>query len=166
MTEIDKSTSKGAASVEDGVNVQVLLRCRPLSDKERIERTPQVITCNEYLREATLYQTVAAKQMTRTFKFDKVFGSETNQERLFQQAIVPIVQEVLDGFNCTIFAYGQTGTGKAYAMGGGPHESDDGRSLSAQAGVIPRPIKQTFGTIESNTTGLNVKVNFFELYNE
>lgn len=41
----------------------------------------------------------------------QVFGSDSTQEKLFKQAIVPIVQEVMDGFNCTIFAYGQTGTG-------------------------------------------------------
>mmetsp|Transcript_31919 Transcript_31919/g.58043 ORF Transcript_31919/g.58043 Transcript_31919/m.58043 type:complete len:129 (+) Transcript_31919:231-617(+) len=127
---------------------------------------PQVAKCNDALHEVTLCQKVGAKKMICTFNFDKVFNNDSIQEKLFNHVIVPIVKEVLDGFTCTIFAYGQTGTGKAYAMGGGPHESDDGRSLSAQAGVIPRPIKQTFGTIESNTTGLNVKVNFFELYNE
>ena len=45
-----------------------------------------------------------------------MFGSECTQEKLFKQAITPIVQEVLDGFNCTIFAYGQTGTGKTFTM--------------------------------------------------
>jgi kinesin family protein 11 len=42
----------------------------------------------------------------------KVFGPDSAQEKLFKQAIVPIVSEVMDGFNCTIFAYGQTGTGE------------------------------------------------------
>lgn len=79
---------------------------------------------------------------------------------------MPIVQEVMDGFNCTIFAYGQTGTGKTYTMEGGPRESDDGRKLSAQAGVIPRSIKQVFDTIESNNIDSTVKVSFLELYNE
>lgn len=41
------------------------------------------------------------------------------QKDLFDQAIVPIVNEVLEGYNCTIFAYGQTGTGKTYSMEGG-----------------------------------------------
>jgi hypothetical protein len=50
---------------------------------------------------------------------------------VYNQAIVPIVQEVLEGFNCTIFAYGQTGTGKTYTMEGGPRNSTDGKRLSA-----------------------------------
>mmetsp|Transcript_27007 Transcript_27007/g.59061 ORF Transcript_27007/g.59061 Transcript_27007/m.59061 type:complete len:1042 (+) Transcript_27007:153-3278(+) len=154
------------AETHEGVNVQVLLRCRPLSEKEVLERTPQVITCNDVLREVTLYQNAAGKSHTRTFRFDKVFGPDSTQEKLFKQAVVPIVQEVMDGFNCTIFAYGQTGTGKTYTMEGGPRESTDGRKLSAEAGVIPRSIKQIFDTIEANNMDSTVKVSFLELYNE
>lgn len=96
----------------------------------------------------------------------QVFSSDAAQEKLYKQAIVPIVQEVMEGFNCTIFAYGQTGTGKTYTMEGGPRRSDDGKSLSAEAGVIPRSIKQIFDTIEANNTDSTVKVTFLELYNE
>lgn len=88
----------------------------------------------------------------------QVFGPDSTQEKLFKQAIVPIVEEVLDGFNCTIFAYGQTGTGKTYTMEGGPRQSADGRKLSPEAGVIPRSIKQIFDTIEATHTDSTVKV--------
>ena len=46
----------------------------------------------------------------------QVFGPQSQQKDLYDQAVVPIVNEVLEGFNCTIFAYGQTGTGKTYTM--------------------------------------------------
>jgi len=68
---------------------------------------------------------------THTHARTQVFGPDSHQEKVYNQAIVPIVQEVLDGFNCTIFAYGQTGTGKTYTMEGGPRNSDDGKKLSA-----------------------------------
>lgn len=48
----------------------------------------------------------------------QVFGPSAKQRDLYEQAVVPIVNEVLEGFNCTIFAYGQTGTGKTYTMEG------------------------------------------------
>lgn len=48
----------------------------------------------------------------------QVFGPSARQKDLYEQAVVPIVNEVLEGFNCTIFAYGQTGTGKTYTMEG------------------------------------------------
>lgn len=50
--------------------------------------------------------------------FEQVFGPTAQQKDLYEQAVVPIVNEVLEGFNCTIFAYGQTGTGKTYTMEG------------------------------------------------
>lgn len=49
----------------------------------------------------------------------QVFGPTSQQKELFDEAISPIVNEVLEGYNCTIFAYGQTGTGKTYTMEGG-----------------------------------------------
>ena len=45
-----------------------------------------------------------------------MFDPETGQAKIYKMAIAPIVEEVLEGFNCTIFAYGQTGTGKTYTM--------------------------------------------------
>lgn len=54
------------------------------------------------------------------FKFVfKVFGPKAQQRSIYDQAISPIVNEVLEGYNCTVFAYGQTGTGKTYTMEGG-----------------------------------------------
>lgn len=50
--------------------------------------------------------------------YHQVFGPQSLQKDLYDQAVVPIVNEVLEGFNCTIFAYGQTGTGKTYTMEG------------------------------------------------
>lgn len=49
----------------------------------------------------------------------QVFGPTSQQRDLYEQAVSPIVYEVLEGYNCTIFAYGQTGTGKTYTMEGG-----------------------------------------------
>lgn len=46
----------------------------------------------------------------------QVFDPDSSQAKLYRMAIKPIVEEVLEGFNCTIFAYGQTGTGKTYTM--------------------------------------------------
>jgi hypothetical protein len=78
---------------------------------------------------------------------------------VYHTAIMPIVTEVLEGFNCTIFAYGQTGTGKTYTMEGGPRNSVDGSNMSKEAGIIPRAIKQIFDAIESNdVTDSSVKV--------
>lgn len=49
---------------------------------------------------------------TKTYPFDKVFGPEADQAMVFGEVAEGMLDEVLAGYNCTIFAYGQTGTGK------------------------------------------------------
>jgi hypothetical protein len=90
----------------------------------------------------------------------QVFGPNSGQERLYNQAVSPIVEEVLEGFNCTIFAYGQTGTGKTYTMEGGDRDSADGNNLSDVAGVIPRAIHQIFTTLDGNDSEYTVKCRY------
>ncbi|OIW11363.1 hypothetical protein TanjilG_19619 [Lupinus angustifolius] len=188
----------GRQEREKGVNVQVLLRCRPFSEEELRSNAPQVVTCNEFNREVAVSQNIAGKHIDRVFTFDKViftnnltldlikggrvyatpiqwdpgdvdvFGPSSRQKDLYEQAVTPIVNEVLEGFNCTIFAYGQTGTGKTYTMEGECKRSKSGPNgeLPPGAGVIPRAIKQIFDTLESQNDEYSVKVTFLELYNE
>ncbi|KAI3694582.1 hypothetical protein L1987_77549 [Smallanthus sonchifolius] len=153
---------------DKGVNVQVLLRCRPFSNEELKNNAPQVVKCDEYQREVAVSQSIAGKQIDRVFTFDKVFGPTAQQKDLYEQAVIPIVNEVLEGFNCTIFAYGQTGTGKTYTMEGECKRSKSGPNgeLPSEAGVIPRSVKQIFDTLEGQNAEYSVKVTFLELYNE
>lgn len=46
-----------------------------------------------------------------------MFDSEANQESIYLQTVQPFVKFVKQGYNCTVFAYGQTGTGKTYTIG-------------------------------------------------
>ncbi|KAH7667736.1 Plus-end-directed kinesin ATPase protein [Dioscorea alata] len=163
-----RSTENGSASKHDkdkGVNIQVLLRCRPLSEDELRVNTPVVISCNELRREVTAIQNIANKQIDRTFAFDKVFGPTSQQKDLFDAAVSPVVNEVLEGYNCTIFAYGQTGTGKTYTMEGGGRKMKNGK-LPSDAGVIPRAVQRIFDILEAQSADYNMKVTFLELYNE
>ncbi|XP_058109799.1 kinesin-like protein KIN-5B [Magnolia sinica] len=146
------------------VNVQVLLRCRPLTDDEQRLNVPKVISCNEQRKEVTVLQSIANKQVDRAFTFDKVFGPKAQQRSIYDQAISPIVNEVLEGFNCTVFAYGQTGTGKTYTMEGGI--KNKGGELPVDAGVIPRAVRHIFDALEAQKADYSMKVTFLELYNE
>lgn len=71
---------------------------------------------------------------------------------------------MLSGYNCTIFAYGQTGTGKTYTMSGDMTETMG--LLSDEAGIIPRVLQRLFTKLELEDTEHCVKVSFIELYNE
>ncbi|XAR60517.1 Plus-end-directed kinesin ATPase [Bertholletia excelsa] len=149
---------------EKGVNVQVIVRCRPLSEDEMRLHTPVVISCYENRREVSAIQNIANKQIDRTFLFDKVFGPTSQQKDLYEQAVCPIVFEVLEGYNCTIFAYGQTGTGKTYTMEGGGRKKNG--EFPNDAGVIPRAVRQIFDILEAQNAEYSMKVTFLELYNE
>jgi kinesin family protein 11 len=71
---------------------------------------------------------------------------------------------MLAGYNCTIFAYGQTGTGKTYTMSG--DMSDSYGMLSDAAGIIPRALHALFTKLEISDEESSVKCSFIELYNE
>ncbi|KAL2239500.1 UNVERIFIED_CONTAM: Kinesin-like protein KIN-5D [Sesamum indicum] len=154
----------GKHDKDKGVNVQVIVRCRPLSVDETRLHTPVVISCHENRREVCAVQNIANKQIDRTFHFDKVFGPSSQQKDLYDQAVWPIVFEVLEGYNCTIFAYGQTGTGKTYTMEGGARKKNG--EIPSDAGVIPRAVKQIFDILEAQNAEYSLKVTFLELYNE
>lgn len=159
-----ESNSSTKSDKEKGVNVQVLVRCRPLSEDEVRVHTPVVISCNEGRREVSAIQNIANKQIDRNFAFDKVFGPTSQQKELYDQSVSPIVYEVLEGYNCTIFAYGQTGTGKTYTMEGGARKKNG--EFPSDAGVIPRAVKQIFDILEAQSAEYSMKVTFLELYNE
>ncbi|GLT43281.1 hypothetical protein SLA2020_172430 [Shorea laevis] len=158
------SNSNSKHDKDKGVNVQVIVRCRPLSEDEARIHTPVVISCNENRREVCAVQNIANKQIDRTFLFDKVFGPTSQQQQLYDIAVSPIVNEVLEGYNCTIFAYGQTGTGKTYTMEGGARKKNG--EFPSDAGVIPRAVKEIFDILEAQCAEYSMKVTFLELYNE
>eukprot|EP00049_Salpingoeca_infusionum_P023452 m.12185 g.12185 ORF g.12185 m.12185 type:complete len:965 (+) comp5809_c0_seq1:393-3287(+) len=96
------------------------------------------------------------------FKFDRVFEPESTQGDVYDYAAKPIVEDVLKGYNGTIFAYGQTSSGKTHTM--------EGRSVvdPAERGIIPRIVHNIFGYIDlaPETLEFTVKVSYFEIYME
>ncbi|KAF3614841.1 ATP binding microtubule motor family protein isoform 2 [Capsicum annuum] len=146
------------------LHLLILYQFMPLNDDEQRINVPKAITCNESKREISVVQNVANKQVDKVFTFDKVFGPKAQQRSIYDQSISPIVKEVLDGFNCTVFAYGQTGTGKTYTMEGGMRNKAG--ELPAEAGIIPRAVRQIFDTLEAQHADYSMKVTFWELYNE
>ncbi|KAM0948242.1 putative plus-end-directed kinesin ATPase [Dioscorea sansibarensis] len=146
------------------VNVQVVLRCRPLSDEEQRLNVQKAVSCIEQKKEVVVFQNSASKQVEKTFLFDKVFGPKAQQRSIYDYAISPFVKDVLEGYNCTVFAYGQTGTGKTYTMEG--EMKFKGGDFSGDAGVIPRAVRHIFDALESQKSDYSMKVTFLELYNE
>jgi kinesin family protein 3/17 len=81
-------------------------------------------------------------QQPKTFTFDNVFGMDSTQEAVYEETVRHLVDNVLNGYNGTIFAYGQTGTGKTFSMEG---VIDD----ATLCGVMPRAFEHIFATSTS-----------------
>ncbi|KAJ3527580.1 hypothetical protein NM208_g10629 [Fusarium decemcellulare] len=100
----------------------------------------------------------------RSYNFDRVFSQAADQNMVFDDTVKPILDEMLSGYNCTIFAYGQTGTGKTYTMSGDMTETLG--MLSDEAGIIPRVLQTLFNKLELEDAESTIKCSFIELYNE
>lgn len=59
-----------------------------------------------------------SKEDPKSFTFDNVFGSESLQSYIYEETAFSLVDSVIEGYNGTIFAYGQTGCGKTHTMMG------------------------------------------------
>jgi len=94
------------------------------------------------------------------FTFDQVYDMDTRQVDLYDITARPIVDSVLEGYNGTIFAYGQTGCGKTFTMSGVEKDEE-------LRGVIPRAFRHTFEAIAASTARTYmVRASFLEIYNE
>ncbi|KAM3341057.1 kinesin-like protein KIN-5D [Capsicum galapagoense] len=150
---------------EKGVNVKVVLRCRPPNEDEMKVKGPMVISCDELKQEVTATLSTAVKQINKTFLFDKVCGPSSQQKDFYDQSVASLVQEALEGYTCTIFAYGQTGTGKTYTMEGEAIKDKNGE-FHKNAGVIPRAVQDIFDILELQKAEYTMKVAYIEIYNE
>lgn len=109
----------------------------------------------------TVHKTDSSNEPPKTFTFDTVFGPESKQLDVYNLTARPIIDSVLEGYNGTIFAYGQTGTGKTFTMEGV-------RAVPELRGIIPNSFAHIFGHIakaEGDTRFL-VRVSYLEIYNE
>ena len=85
----------------------MLYDCSPLNGKEVKEGSPLVVNCLPAKREIVVKHDIADSSLsstTKTFTFDQVFGPDTKQIDVYRSVVVPILDEVLMGYNCTIFA--------------------------------------------------------------
>lgn len=90
------------------VNVRVCCRVRPLQERER-ERVEDICLSLERDDGSITHK---GSQGANIFVFDKVFNLNVKQQEVYEYAALPIVNSVMDGFNGTVFAYGQTSSGK------------------------------------------------------
>ncbi|KAI4653723.1 hypothetical protein J4E93_001490 [Alternaria ventricosa] len=144
-------------------NINVVVRCRGRNDREVRENSGVVVSTNGIRGTAVDLSMGPSALSNKTYQFDKVFSPAADQAMMYDEVVAPILDEVVDGFNCTIFAYGQTGTGKTYTMTG---DISNVLPLPDAAGIIPRVLYALFQRLETDEIENSVKCSFIELYNE
>jgi kinesin family protein 3/17 len=142
--------------------VQVIVRCRPLFGKELAEGRQRIVDMDTSRGEVVLKNPKAShpSEAERKFTFDRIFDWECTQREVYDGAAARIVDAAIEGYNGTVFCYGQTGTGKTHTMEG----KDEPPELR---GIIPSAFNHVFDAIDGSE-GRNylIRASFLEIYNE
>ncbi|KAI9892153.1 MAG: Kinesin heavy chain [Vezdaea aestivalis] len=140
-----------------GNTIKVVARFRP-QNKTEIESGGQPIVSFESEDTCNLN----TKEAAGAFTFDRVFDMASRQTDVFDFSIKPTVDDILNGYNGTVFAYGQTGAGKSFTMMGSDIDNDEAR------GIIPRIVEQIFESILASPGNIEytVRVSYMEIYME
>ncbi|KII89077.1 hypothetical protein PLICRDRAFT_124285 [Plicaturopsis crispa FD-325 SS-3] len=178
------SSSSSAATT----SVQVALRIRPTTSADttsipaRFQRTVVHATSSTSVTvDAGSAAPSAAGPATagsagpggkkQVFAFDQVHPQSTTQHELYTSTAQPLINRFVEGFNCTILAYGQTSSGKTFTMTGidlDANPSDPNNGM----GIIPRAVSNIFTRARQlkeergATWNYNIKGSFIEIYNE
>lgn len=131
-------------------NIKVVVRVRPLLPREgsakiaHVDRSEQTVTVGDADGDKVCGASVRRGSVALTFAFDHAYDEYSTQAELYETTARPVLESCLQGYNATILAYGQTGTGKTYTMDGGEVENLHAR------GIIPRSVEQIFRHISSH----------------
>lgn len=154
------------------MSIKVAVRVRPFNSREQGD-----ISCISMVDNSTYIEDPSNHQK-KQFTFDHSFwshdsfitedngylrpvpgGPYCDQEFVFNKLGKSILDNAWDGYNCCLFAYGQTGAGKSYSMVG----------YGANKGIVPISCEEIFNRIENNTDEnkeYEVEVSMLEIYNE
>uniref|UniRef100_A0A182JAG6 Uncharacterized protein n=1 Tax=Anopheles atroparvus TaxID=41427 RepID=A0A182JAG6_ANOAO len=132
-------------------NVKVSIKVRPLIKREKDGK----LTSQWRIRGNTIEPIDACSN--DPFVFDHIFDETVSTRELFDSVCRPVILSALNGINGTIFAYGQTSSGKTYTMIGDDQEP----------GVVPLTAREIFEEIKKiKDRQFLIRVGFIEIYNE
>ena len=120
---------------------------------------------------ATIYYGERNTKNEKKWVYDYILPPDTTQEQMYDKVAKKTIVDFTDGYNGTIFAYGQSGSGKTYSMLG-PDSVFETLASSAENelyGITPRAVYQIFNIFkdfERNGTKWKLNLSYIEIYNE
>ncbi|XP_030845070.1 kinesin-like protein KIF18B isoform X2 [Strongylocentrotus purpuratus] len=171
-----KNHPAASGDSEQRTNIRVVIRIRPENSRERDAQNartvvrpldeqvlvfdPQEEGSPSYFRGRRVRQrnVMRRKNRDKQFAFDHIFAEGASQEYVYEHTTKSVVDSVLSGYNCSVFAYGATGAGKTFTMLGGPN----------QPGIMFLTVMELYQKISSEKSEklCDVAVSYLEIYNE
>ncbi|RQM13736.1 hypothetical protein DD237_006351 [Peronospora effusa] len=151
-------------------NIAVCIRIRPMNEREIRSNDTHALCCVPSLKMVSITDPVTGAPLStkgNVFQYDEIFDTTSNACSMYDRVGRRIVRSTLNGINGTIFAYGQTSSGKTFTMqgdGGMPFEVEEATSRS---GLLQLAIEDIFQYIETcKDRDFLLRVSFLEIYNE
>ncbi|TMW48315.1 hypothetical protein DOY81_006604 [Sarcophaga bullata] len=165
-----KSTGSEPSTPEDNINVVV--RVRPLNEKEKRDRHGSILQFpgnGQIIIESHDSARSRNRESVRVFTYNVVFEPGATQEDILDYSgIKRIIEMAIEGFSCTAFCYGQTGSGKTHTLTG-PPDLFIGKPnpKDRRHGLIFRSFLYLFQLIKNRKDiSYVLKASFMEIYNE
>eukprot|EP00927_Polykrikos_kofoidii_P056922 TRINITY_DN51010_c0_g1_i1.p1 TRINITY_DN51010_c0_g1~~TRINITY_DN51010_c0_g1_i1.p1 ORF type:complete len:861 (+),score=182.55 TRINITY_DN51010_c0_g1_i1:264-2846(+) len=147
-------------------NIKVFLRIRPSARPSKGFSTPAPDPEAEEQRATVVFErdkmdNAFIDNTKKLFKFtyDGILSMKVSQEEVFNLVAKPVIEDVLNGINGTIFAYGMTGSGKTYTITGSADRYED-------RGLIPRTISYLFQAFQRGDAAYKLYISYLEIYND
>ncbi|PPR81401.1 hypothetical protein GOBAR_AA39317 [Gossypium barbadense] len=137
--------------------VRVAVRLRPRNAEESVADA-DFADCVELQPELKRLKLRKNNWDSETYEFDEVLTEFASQKRVYEVVAKPVVESVLDGYNGTVMAYGQTGTGKTFTLGRLGEEDTSAR------GIMVRSMEEILANVSPETD--SVSVSYLQLYME
>lgn len=156
-------------------NIKVIVRIRPPNENElqlnskiivKVLNDKVLIFDPKEKESAFYYQGVVQKgrdllkkqNKELQFIFDKIFDGTSTNTDIFEGTTKDLITNLLDGYNCSVFAYGATGAGKTHTMLGSCEDP----------GLTYHTVAELFSQIEKQTRyyEFDLGVSYLEIYNE
>nr|AAR39436.1 kinesin family member 3 [Dictyostelium discoideum] len=141
-------------------SIRVVCRFRPQNKLELAQGGDSIVS----IAPENDSVTINGSESNHSFSFDYVFPSNTTQRDVYDHAAKPVIEDIMAGYNGTLFVYGQTGSGKTFSMTG----INDPNGDQELRGIVPRMIETVFEFIKNADENIEfgVKASYIEIYME
>ncbi|GIQ87570.1 kinesin-like protein, partial [Kipferlia bialata] len=157
-------------------NIRVGVRIRPMSSTEAAHSRQRDIPSAITAKGPRTLELTRETQPPVQFRFDSVLRERASQLQAYDVLARPVVSALLAGYNASILAYGESGSGKTYTIHG-PDESGEGLCIEPspdqereaegeREGFSFRALRQIFSYVRDLETGVNVTLSCVEVYKE